>query len=160
MRLTVQSFLLNKRLSFPVEASDKECSCQCRRHKKCRFDPWVGRISWKREWLPLQYSCLENSMGRGAWWATVYGVAKSPTQLKLPSTHTVIGIQSAPPLLNFTTTSLKASLHVRLSYQGKKKIQGISKGNKHNLETLEQTSKWDMASMLGILEQEFRKTVR
>ena len=121
MRLTVQSFLLNKRLSFSVEASDKECSCQCRRHKKCRFDPWAGRISWKREWLPLQYSCLENSMSRGAWWATVYGVAKSPTQLKLPSTQTIIGIQSAPHLLNFTTTSLKASLHVRLSYQGKKK---------------------------------------
>ena len=28
---------------------------------------------------PLQYSCLENPMGRGAWWATVYGVAKSET---------------------------------------------------------------------------------
>ena len=25
---------------------------------------------------PLQYSCLENSMGRGAWWATVHGVTK------------------------------------------------------------------------------------
>ena len=30
---------------------------------------------------PLQYSCLENSMGREAWWATVYGVTKSQTQL-------------------------------------------------------------------------------
>ena len=30
---------------------------------------------------PLQYSCLENSMERGAWWATVYGVAKSQTRL-------------------------------------------------------------------------------
>ena len=28
---------------------------------------------------PLQYSCLENSMDRGAWWATVHGVAKSQT---------------------------------------------------------------------------------
>ena len=27
----------------------------------------------------LQYSCLENSMGRGAWWATVHGFAKSQT---------------------------------------------------------------------------------
>ena len=26
---------------------------------------------------PLQYSCLENSMGRGVWWATVYGVEES-----------------------------------------------------------------------------------
>ena len=30
---------------------------------------------------PFQYSCLENSRDRGAWWATVYGVAKSQTQL-------------------------------------------------------------------------------
>ena len=30
---------------------------------------------------PLQYSCLENSMGGGAWWATVHGVAKSRTRL-------------------------------------------------------------------------------
>ena len=30
---------------------------------------------------PLQYSCLENPMDRGAWWATVHGVAKSQTQL-------------------------------------------------------------------------------
>ena len=31
---------------------------------------------------PLQYSCLENSMDRGCWWATVHGVAKHPTRLK------------------------------------------------------------------------------
>ena len=30
---------------------------------------------------PLQYSCLENPMGRGAWWAVVHGVSKSRTQL-------------------------------------------------------------------------------
>ena len=30
---------------------------------------------------PLQYSCLENPMDRGAWWATVHGVAKSQTRL-------------------------------------------------------------------------------
>ena len=28
---------------------------------------------------PLQYSCLENSLDRGAWWATVHGIAKSQT---------------------------------------------------------------------------------
>ena len=31
---------------------------------------------------PLQYSCLANPMGRGAWWAAVHGVTKSWTQLK------------------------------------------------------------------------------
>ena len=35
---------------------------------------------------PLQYSCLENPMDRGAWLATVYRVAKSQTQLKQLST--------------------------------------------------------------------------
>ena len=30
---------------------------------------------------PLQYSCLENPMDRGAWWATVHGVSKSQAQL-------------------------------------------------------------------------------
>ena len=36
---------------------------------------------------PLQYSCLENPMDRGAWRATVHRVAKSPTQLKRLSMH-------------------------------------------------------------------------
>ena len=36
---------------------------------------------------PLQYSCLENPMDTGAWWATVHGVAKSWTRLKQLSTH-------------------------------------------------------------------------
>ena len=34
----------------------------------------------KLDYNPLQYSCLENPMDRGAWWATVHGVAKSQTQ--------------------------------------------------------------------------------
>ena len=35
----------------------------------------------EEEWQPLQYSCLENPMSRGAWWATVHGLAKSQTRL-------------------------------------------------------------------------------
>ena len=34
-----------------------------------------------------QYSCLENPLDRGAWWATVHGAAKSQTQLKGLSMH-------------------------------------------------------------------------
>ena len=43
--------------------------------------PGLGRFPGESSGSPLQYSCLENSMDRGAWWATVHGVAKSWTQL-------------------------------------------------------------------------------
>ena len=46
-----------------------------------KFNPWVGKIPWRREWQPLQYSCLKNSGDRGAWRATVHGVAESRTRL-------------------------------------------------------------------------------
>ena len=46
--------------------SDKESTCQCRSHRRRGFNPWTGRISWRRKCNPLQYSCLENLMDRGA----------------------------------------------------------------------------------------------
>ena len=41
----------------------------------------LGKIPGRENGNPLQYSCLENSMDRRAWWATVHGVAKSQAQL-------------------------------------------------------------------------------
>ena len=38
---------------------------------------------------PFQYSCLENSMDRRAWWATVHGIPKSQTQLSVHKLQTV-----------------------------------------------------------------------
>ena len=43
--------------------------------------PGSGRSSGEGNGNPLQYSCLENPMDGGAWWATVHGVAKSRTRL-------------------------------------------------------------------------------
>ena len=43
--------------------------------------PGLGRSSGGGHGNPLQYSCLENPMDRGAWWATVHGFTKSYTQL-------------------------------------------------------------------------------
>ena len=40
----------------------------------------IGHI-YKDNGTPLQYSCLENPMDRGVWWATVHGVSKSWTRL-------------------------------------------------------------------------------
>ena len=54
------------RRGFPCGASGKEPVCQCRRHKRCGFHPWVRKISWRGHGNPLQYSCVENHMDRGA----------------------------------------------------------------------------------------------
>ena len=43
--------------------------------------PGLGRSPGEGNGNPLQYSCLENFMDRGTWWATVQGVAKSQTQV-------------------------------------------------------------------------------
>ena len=47
---------------------------------------------------PHQYSCLENSVDRGAWWAAVHGVAQNRTQLKHFSMYACIGEGNGNPL--------------------------------------------------------------
>ena len=39
-------------LGFPGGTSGKEPTCQCRRQKRRGFDPWVGKIPWRRAWQP------------------------------------------------------------------------------------------------------------
>ena len=39
-------------LGLPRWCSGKEYTCQCRRHKRCRFSPWVEMISWSMSWQP------------------------------------------------------------------------------------------------------------
>ena len=58
---------------LPRWLSSKEYACQCKRPK---FDPGSERSPGEGNGNPLQYSCLGNSMDRGAWQATVHGVAK------------------------------------------------------------------------------------
>ena len=51
--------------------------------------PRSGKSPGEGNGNPLQYSSLENSIDRGAWWATVYGVTKSWTQLS--DQHCIVG---------------------------------------------------------------------
>ena len=51
----------------------------CLQYRIPGCDPWLGRFPQKGNGKPLQNSCLENSMDRGTWKATVNGVSKSRT---------------------------------------------------------------------------------
>ena len=64
-------------------ASGKVSSCQCQRRRDRGLIPGSGRSPGGGFGNPLQYSCLENTMDRGAWWVLVHGIAKSWTQLRV-----------------------------------------------------------------------------
>ena len=53
--------------------------------------PWSGRVPGEGNGDPW-YSCLENPLDRGAWQATVHGVAKSQTPLKQWSTQVILAL--------------------------------------------------------------------
>ena len=59
-------------MNLPASAGDK---------RDVGSVPGSGRFPGGGNSNPLQCFCLENSMDRGAWWATVHGVAKSQTRL-------------------------------------------------------------------------------
>ena len=79
-KLTSSCFLFNFLfyISFPAGSASKESACNA---GDLGLIPGLGRSPGEGNGNPLQYSCLENSLDRGAWWATVYGVAKSQRRL-------------------------------------------------------------------------------
>ena len=64
---------------FPGGSDSKESACNA---GDLGSIPGSGRFPGGGHGNPLQYSCLENPMDRGAWWATVHGVEKSQTRLR------------------------------------------------------------------------------
>ena len=79
---------------LPCSSNGKESACNA---GDLGLIPGSGRSSGERHGNPQECSCLENPMDRGAWWATVRGIAKSQTwltntdilliQMKLPVSH-------------------------------------------------------------------------
>ena len=63
-------------LGFPGGLDSEESAFNAR---DMGLIPGLGRSPGEGNGNPLQYSCLENPMDSGAWWATVHGVAKSQT---------------------------------------------------------------------------------
>ena len=70
-------------VGFPVGASSKELPANAGVVRDLGSIPGSGRSRGEGNGNPLQSPCLENPMDRGAWWATVHGVAKSRTRLKV-----------------------------------------------------------------------------
>ena len=62
-----------KKEGFLGGSNDKESSCNA---GDLGLIPGSGRSPGEGKGYPLQYSCLENSMDRGVWWATVHGIAR------------------------------------------------------------------------------------
>ena len=75
-------YLYNIHSSFPGGSEDKASSCNAGDPGSI---PGLGRSPGEGNGNPLQYSCLENPMDRGAWRATIYGITKSWTQLSMHS---------------------------------------------------------------------------
>ena len=80
--LTIYLKLPHVRKGFLGGSTDKEPACQCRKHRRLGFSPSVGKVPWRRKLQPIHFSCVGNSIDRGTWWAVVYGVTESQTQLQ------------------------------------------------------------------------------
>ena len=75
-------------MGFPGGAEVKASACNA---GDLGLIPGSGRSPGEGNGNPLQYSCLENPMDGGAWWATVHRVAKSQTRLSdFTHAHTVV----------------------------------------------------------------------
>ena len=74
-------------MGLPRWLRGKESTCNAGVTGERGSIPESGRSPGGGQGYPLQYSCLENPMDRGAWWATVHSITKSRTWLKWLSIH-------------------------------------------------------------------------
>ena len=102
-------------MGFPGGSDGKESSCNV---GDLGSIPRLGRSPGGENGYPLQYSWLENSMNRGALWATVHGVAKSQTQLSdlAHSRCFIIHLLIQNDLLNLQFVVLGVEAH-RISWE-------------------------------------------
>ena len=80
------------------------------------FIPTLGRSPEEGRGNPLQYSCLENPMDRGAWRATFHGVAKSQIRLKCLSTSHIQSSFNPDVKISLDQLSTERNFYRQLSY--------------------------------------------
>ena len=76
--------------------SGKESACQCRRWKRCRFDPWLGRIPWSRKWQPTPVFLPENFPGQRS---LVGEGSRGHKELDMTNTHSLEKAMVPTPVL-------------------------------------------------------------
>ena len=76
-----------RNMGFLGSATGKESTYNAGDIRDAGLIPWLGKSPWGGHSNPLQYSCLENPMDRGAWWFMVHRIRKNRTRLKRLSTH-------------------------------------------------------------------------
>ena len=86
--LPCYEFNLLKSIGFPGGSTGKESSCNAGDTGDMGVIPGSGRPLGGGNGNPFQYSCLEDSMDRGAWGTTAHRVAKSRTRPRYLGTHT------------------------------------------------------------------------
>ena len=94
-------------MGFPGGSDSKESACNA---GDLGLIPGLGRSPEEGNDNPLQYSCLENPMDRGAWWVTVRGVANSQMRLSRLSLSPLIPVLSA--LHNYPYLILNKSIEL------------------------------------------------
>ena len=106
LQLTALQYLRRAVTPHPATYTRASLVVQMVKNLPTVWETWVwsrsGRLPGEGNGNPLQYSCLENPMDGGAWWATVQGVAKSETWLTQRLTP-----QSSPFCVNIQNSSNK-----------------------------------------------------
>ena len=83
---------------LPRCTSGSKPACQCKRHRRRGFSPWVGKSPWRRTWQSTPVFLPGESQDGGAWWALVHRIAKTWIGLKWLSVHwnAKVGSQETP----------------------------------------------------------------
>ena len=78
---------------FPGGTSGKGPACQCKRCKRLWFDPWIGKISWRRKWQCIPVFLPRKSHRQRSLGVAVHRVTKSQTRLEQLSTCTQVCVE-------------------------------------------------------------------
>ena len=104
---------ITQHFGLPRWLSGKEFACQCRRHW---FNPGLGRSPGEGNGNSLQYSYLQNSMDRGAWWTTIHGVTKGSDMTYWLNNHGVLYCRTLPLCLAHVTAYSFVSAQISVSH--------------------------------------------